>query len=109
MVDAAVLAALGPRGVLVNIARGPVWDQEAVCDALESGHLDGAVTDVTVPEPLPADSRLWTTPRLIVTPHISADDRKRYNDNTLDILFANLRALARGERLPNRVDPALGY
>ena len=99
-----------PKGArLVNIARGAVWDQDAVCDALEAGHLGGCVTDVAVPEPLPADHRLWGTPGMIVTPHVSADDRERYNDRTLDILFENLRALRAGRPLPNRVDPAKGY
>jgi len=102
--------ALLPKGAgLVNIARGAVWDQDAVCDALDAGHLGGAVTDVAVPEPLPPDHRLWRTPGMVVTPHISADDRKRYNDRTLDILFENLRALKAGKTLPNRVDRARGY
>jgi phosphoglycerate dehydrogenase-like enzyme len=102
--------ALLPKGSrLVNIARGPVWDQEAVCDALDSGHLEGCVTDVAVPEPLPPDSRLWRTRGMVVTPHVSSDDRERYNDRTLDILFENLRAARDGKPMPNRVDPVKGY
>lgn len=102
--------ALLPQGArLVNIARGAVWDQDAVCDALEAGHLGGCVTDVAVPEPLPPDHRLWRTPGMVVTPHVSADDRERYNDRTLDILFDNLRAMREGRAMPNRVDPAKGY
>ncbi|MBP0492762.1 D-2-hydroxyacid dehydrogenase [Roseomonas indoligenes] len=102
--------ALLPRGAgIVNIARGAVWDQDAVCDALEAGHLGGCVTDVAVPEPLPTESRLWRTPGMVVTPHVSADDRARYNDRTLDILFENIRALRESRPLPNRVDPAKGY
>lgn len=94
---------------VVNIARGPVWDQEAVCDALDSGHLDAAFTDVAVPEPLAPEHRLWRTRGMIVTPHIAADDRERYNDITLDILFANLRAERDGGAMPNQVDPFKGY
>lgn len=102
--------ALLPKGArVVNIARGAVWDQEAVLDALESGHLEGCVTDVTTPEPLPPEHRLWRTPNMVVTPHVSSDDRARYNDRTLDILFDNLRALREGRPLPNRIDPARGY
>lgn len=93
----------------VNIARGAVWDQEAVCDALEEGRLESAFTDVTVPEPLPPGHRLWTTRGMIVTPHVAADDRARYNEATLDSLFANLRADRRGLPMPGRVDPAAGY
>ncbi|MBO1076717.1 D-2-hydroxyacid dehydrogenase [Roseomonas marmotae] len=102
--------ALLPRGAkLVNIARGPVWDEDALCDALESGHLAGAVTDVQVQEPLPAGDRLWTAPNLLITPHMSADDPATYNDQSLDLLFQNLRAMRQGQPMPQRVDTARGY
>jgi phosphoglycerate dehydrogenase-like enzyme len=102
--------ALLPRGAkVVNIARGAVWDQEAACDLLDNGHLGGCVTDVAVPEPLPADHRLWRTRGMFVTPHMSSDDPNTYNDRTLDILFENLRALREGRPLPNQVDPVRGY
>lgn len=102
--------ALLPQGAkVVNMARGAVWDQDAVCDALEAGHLAGAVTDVAVPEPLPPGHRLWRTPGMLVVPHVSSDDPATYNDRTLDILFENLRALSEGRPAPNRVDPARGY
>ena len=103
------LSRLPQHAGVVNIARGAVWDQEAVCDLLESGHLSGALTDVTVPEPLPPEHRLWRTRNMVVTPHMSADDPLVYNDRTLDILFENLRAERDGRALPNRVDPVKGY
>jgi glyoxylate/hydroxypyruvate reductase A len=80
-----------------------------VCDALESGQLDGCVTDVAVPEPLPPGHRLWRTPGLLVVPHVSSDDPNTYNDRTLDILLANLAAIREGRPPPNRVDPDRGY
>jgi glyoxylate/hydroxypyruvate reductase A len=99
-----------PKGAkVVNIARGPVWDEEALCDVLEAGHLSGAVTDVASQEPLPEGHRLWTAPNLFITPHMSADDPATYNDDSLDILFANLRALRDGQPMPQRVDPKRGY
>jgi phosphoglycerate dehydrogenase-like enzyme len=99
-----------PRGAkVVNMARGAVWDQGAVCDALEAEHLDGSVTDVTVPEPLPPGHRLWRTPGMAVVPHVSSDDPATYNSRTLEILFENLIALQKGKHAPNRVDPARGY
>lgn len=102
--------ALLPAGAkLVNIGRGPVWDEDALCDLLDAGHLGAAVTDVAAEEPLPESHRLWRTPGLVVTPHMSSDDPGTYNDRTLDILFANLRADRAGQPMPNRVDPALGY
>ena len=54
-------------------------------------------------------ARIWHTPGMVVTPHVSSDDRARYNDRTLDILMENLRALGDNRPLPNRVDPAKGY
>ena len=103
------IALLRSHARIVNIARGQVWDQDAVCDALDAERLDAVFTDVAVPEPLPPSHRLWRTRNMIVTPHISADDRLFYNDRTLDILFANLRADAEGRPLPNQVDPRRGY
>ncbi len=99
-----------PRGAgVVNVARGQVWDQEAACDLLDCGHLGGCVTDVAVPEPLPPDHRLWRTPGMFVTPHMSSDDPATYNARTLDILLENLRARREGREMPNRVEPARGY
>lgn len=99
-----------PRGAkIVNVGRGPLLDQEALCDLLESGHLDGAVIDVTTPEPLPPGHRAWDTPNLVITPHVSADSPATYNPDSLDILLENLRALGAGQRLPNQVDLSRGY
>jgi len=99
-----------PRGAkILNVGRGPLLDQEALCDLLDSGHLDGAVIDVTTPEPLPQGHRAWTTPNLVITPHVSADSPATYNPDSLDILLENLRARAAGQALPNQVDLARGY
>jgi phosphoglycerate dehydrogenase-like enzyme len=109
LLDSRRLALLPSGAKVVNMARGAVWDQDAVCDLLDSGHLEGAVTDVAVPEPLPPGHRLWRTPRMMVVPHVSSDDPNTYNDRTLDILLANLAELRAGRPAPNRVDPARGY
>ena len=102
--------ALLPQGAgLINVGRGGLADQDAVLDALDSGHLGGAVLDVFVPEPLPEGHRVWTTRNLVVTPHISADDPNTYNPLTLDIFFKNLRAYRQGAALPNLFDVARGY
>lgn len=99
-----------PRGAgLVNVGRGGLVDQDAVCDALDDGHLGGAVLDVFVPEPIPPGHRLWTTRNLIITPHTSADDPNTYNLRSLDIFFDNLRAFREGRELPNRFDVERGY
>lgn len=102
--------AMLPKGAgVVNIGRGGLLDQDALLDALDAGHLGGAVLDVFTPEPVPAGHRLWTTRNLLMTPHVSADDPLTYNARSLDIFFDNLRALRDGRALPNRFDPARGY
>ena len=102
--------ALLPRGAgVINIGRGAVLDQDAVCDLLDAGHLGGAVLDVFAHEPVPSGHRLWATPNLVVTPHVSSDDPANYIPRSLDIFFANLRALAEGRKPPNQVDLARGY
>lgn len=102
--------ALLPKGAgVVNIGRGGLVDQDALMDALDAGHLSGAVLDVFVPEPVPEGHRLWTTPNLLMTPHVSADDPLTYNPRTLDIFFDNLRALRDGRALPNEFHLSRGY
>ncbi|NKE47110.1 D-2-hydroxyacid dehydrogenase [Roseomonas frigidaquae] len=109
LIDRRRIGLLPAGAKLVNIARGAVWDQDAVCDALETGALAGAVTDVAIPEPLPPGHRMWRTPGLLVIPHVSSDDPATYNDDTLDILFRNLLAMQAGQPAPNRVEPGRGY
>jgi glyoxylate/hydroxypyruvate reductase A len=99
-----------PAGAgVVNIGRGALLDGQALCDALDAGHLSGAVLDVFDPEPLPPGHRMWTTKNLVITPHVSCDDPESYNPRSLDVLFANLRALRAGAPAPNLVDLARGY
>jgi len=102
--------AILPRGAgLVNIGRGALVDQDAVMDALDSGHLGGAVLDVFTPEPVPPGHRLWGTPNLVMTPHVSADDPATYNARSLDIFFENLLAMREGRAMTNQFDPVRGY
>jgi phosphoglycerate dehydrogenase-like enzyme len=102
--------ALLPKGAgIVNVGRGAVVDEAAMCDLLEAGHLSGAVVDVFADEPIPASHRLWETPNLVITPHVSADDPLTYNPASLDIFFDNLRAEYEGRPMPNRFDPERGY
>jgi len=102
------LALLRPTAGLVNVARAPLVDYDAMSDMLRGGRLAGAVIDVQDPEPLPADSPLWDVPNLILTPHISCDD-PRYVDMLLDAWAANLTRYLAGETLRNVVDRSRGY
>jgi lactate dehydrogenase-like 2-hydroxyacid dehydrogenase len=70
LVDAAVIDALGPRGVLVNIARGSVVDTAALADALRAGRLAGAGLDVYESEPKPPEALLGL-PGVVLTPHVA--------------------------------------
>lgn len=75
LVDADLLTHLGP-GWVVNTAGGGIVDEDALCDALDAGTLRGAALDCFATEPVPRDSRLLTTPGLLLTPHLAgaADD-----------------------------------
>lgn len=94
---------------IVNIGRQSALDYDALCDKLEARELGGAILDVFSPEPLDPKSRLWATPNLIVTPHVSADDGESYVPLTLNLFFRNLELFAAGKPLLNQVDRALGY
>jgi phosphoglycerate dehydrogenase-like enzyme len=69
LVDAAWLASLPERAIVVNVARGPVLDLAALTAEVLRGRLRAAL-DVTDPEPLPADHPLWTLPGVVITPHV---------------------------------------
>jgi phosphoglycerate dehydrogenase-like enzyme len=69
LVDRKFLAAMPDGALLVNVARGQVADTEALLAETSSGRLRAAL-DVTDPEPLPADHPLWTTPGVLITPHV---------------------------------------
>jgi len=72
LIDRDRLAAMKPGAVLVNAARGGLVDHEALLEALESGRLGGAALDVFEAEPLPMDSPLRRSERLLLTPHLAA-------------------------------------
>jgi phosphoglycerate dehydrogenase-like enzyme len=88
---------------LINMARARVVDYDALADKLARGELSGAILDVFDPEPLPADSPLWATPNLVLTPHVSSDDASQYIPRTLDLVFANVARVLAGRPLKNRV------
>jgi glyoxylate/hydroxypyruvate reductase A len=109
LIDRRRLELLPPDAGVVNIGRGELLDQDALCDLLDSFHLSGAVLDVFTPEPIPPGHRLWSTPNLIISPHTAADDPATYNPRSLDIFLDNLRAWRAGQPLPNRFDTERGY
>ena len=98
------------EAVLLNVGRGNVLDTDALCDLVESGHLLGAGLDVTDPEPLPKEHRIWDIENIIITPHISGGYHiPETLDNIVKISAKNLRSFINGEKLMNVVDFSTGY
>jgi phosphoglycerate dehydrogenase-like enzyme len=74
LMNATRLGAMKDGAALVNVARGPVVDTDALIKELESGRITAAL-DVTDPEPLPDGHRLWSSPNVIITPHVGGDSQ----------------------------------
>ena len=108
LIDSARLELLKRTAGIVNIARAAIVDYPALREKLERGELAGAVLDVFDEEPLPAESPWWTTPNVIVMPHVSCDT-PGYANRLLDRWFENFQRLLEGRPLVNTVDPGLGY
>lgn len=100
-VDAAVLDALGPDGYVVNISRGLVIDEEALCDALEQKRIAGAALDVFAEEPH-VPERLRKLENVVLTPHIAASSQDA-KKGQLRMLLGNLDAFFAGRSMPSSV------
>lgn len=104
------LARMKPGAVLLNVGRGTAVDTDALCDALNSGHLSGAAVDVTNPEPLPPEHPLWSAKNAIITPHISGGiNLPETYERIFRICAENLNRYFTGQPLENMVDFHTGY
>ena len=104
LIDSQALSKMKPSTVLINTARGPVVDHNALYEALKEHRIFAAGLDVTEPEPLPLDSPLLTLDNIIIAPHIasaSTTAREKMSWMAAQNLIAGLK----GERLPNCVNP----
>jgi phosphoglycerate dehydrogenase-like enzyme len=99
LVDADFLARMKDGALLVNVARGPVVDTDALLGALTSGRISAAV-DVTDPEPLPADHPLWDAPNLLVSPHVGGASSAMW-PRAHRLVRDQLHRFAAGEPLAN--------
>ncbi|MEU6991225.1 2-hydroxyacid dehydrogenase [Streptomyces sp. NPDC046465] len=101
LVGADFLARMKDGALLVNVARGPVVDTEALVIELESGRITAAL-DVTDPEPLPAGHRLWQAPGALISPHVGGSS-SAFGPRAKRLLAAQLTAYAAGKPVDNIV------
>jgi len=106
IVDAALLAALPPGAHFINAGRGGQVVEADLLAALDSGRLASATLDVFATEPLPADHRFWSHPRVTITPHNAADSSP---ESVVPQMLDNYRRLKAGMPLLNQVDRSRGY
>lgn len=108
LINAESLAALPAHCWIVNVARGPLVDQQALYWALRSGEIAGAALDVTDPEPPAADDPLWSLPNCIITPHI-ANPSSGLTRELAPWVAENLRRFVAGEELISTVSADRDY
>ncbi|EMA28069.1 D-2-hydroxyacid dehydrogenase [Halobiforma nitratireducens] len=96
LIDRDALVTMDPEAVLVNVARGPVVDTDALLEAVRSNWIRGAALDVTEPEPLPEDHPLWNFENVRITPH-NAGHTPNYYDRLADIVAGNARRFAESD------------
>lgn len=106
LLDAGRIARMPAGAVIINPARGPLIDDDALLAALDSGHLAHATLDVFRVEPLPADHPFWAHPKVTVTPHIAAETQP---PTAALVVAENIRRCEAGEPLLHLVDRARGY
>lgn len=104
--NARTLALLAKGAAIINPGRGPLIDEAALLDALDSGQVGHATMDVFRQEPLPQDHPFWDQPNVTVTPHIAAWTRP---DTAAAVLAENIRRGEAGEPFLHLVDRVTGY
>jgi len=104
LIDARVLRSMKPTAILINAARGPIVNSQALYKALDEGWIAAAALDVTDPEPLPPTDPLYSLPNCLIVPHIGSATR-RTRRRMAELACENLLAGLRGERLPYCVNP----
>ncbi len=102
------LSLMGQDGVLINVSRGGVVDEDALVQVLREGGLRGAGLDVFEEEPLPPDHPFWGMDQVVITPHTGAVS-PRFWERETDLILENVRRYRRGEPLVNVVDKGRGY
>ena len=106
IINAALLEALPPHTVFVNVGRGSALDEFALIHALETKKIAAAVLDVFEQEPLPKEHPFWNTPNLLLTFHTSAPSLP---EDIAKLFIDNYHRYLNGEELMYRVDFVRGY
>ncbi len=107
-VDEEFILAMKPGSVYANVGRGNTTDEEALMESLHSGHLSGAVLDVTDLEPLPADNPLWKMPNVILTQHTGGGQAKE-DVGKVQLFLRNVQNLKAEHPIESEVDLKRGY
>lgn len=102
LVDASTFERLPENALVINVARGPVVDQEALVEALETDQIAGAGLDVFDEEPLPESSPLWDFENVVITPHVGGRS-KDFVRRFVDLFLYNYDRRKTGESLKNRI------
>ncbi|GAB4052876.1 D-2-hydroxyacid dehydrogenase [Spirosoma litoris] len=103
-----LIDAMQPGSIYANVGRGSTTDEPALIKALQSGHLGGAVLDVTVIEPLPADNPLWLLPNVLLTQH-TGGGQPNEDGGKVDQFLRNLACFQAGKTVENEVELKRGY
>lgn len=101
-----MLSALPAGAKLINVSRGAVVDEQALLEALKSGHIAEATLDVFETEPLPPEHPFWTMENVLITPHLASVALPR---SAAQQIAENIRRVRSGREVLNRVDPRRGY
>ncbi|MFC7861341.1 2-hydroxyacid dehydrogenase [Arthrobacter koreensis] len=108
LIGARELALMRPGSILINAARGALLDYDALCDALEAGHLYGTGLDVYPSEPLPVGSRLRSIPSAVLTPHLAGASKPTAH-KAAEIGAAEVGRYLRGEPLQHCANPEFAH
>ena len=106
LLNAELLSKFRQGSVIVNSGRGALINDDALLEALDSGHIAHATLDVFHEEPLPSDHRFWRHESVTVSPHIASDTRA---ETAAQVIAENVRRAENGEPLLYLVDKARGY
>jgi phosphoglycerate dehydrogenase-like enzyme len=108
VISATELQLMKPSSILINLGRGDSLNEDDVATALSNGQIAGAALDVFKTEPLPEESKLWTCPNLLLSPH-NADFVPTMMDDFVALFKQNLDRYLAGEELMWKVDKSVGY